>query len=281
MQWSSEHVSWLVKVLQPERTVASLPGGRTGLDAPTRASLLGLTPQVYEEAVAHLVRGAQAATRALLEDPAVCAMVDRLPVKPGGKVVAFGDSHTSDPQSWAVIIGGLLAARRPDDGISVVVSAVSGETSAHGLVRIAEVISQQPDWVLSFIGINDARTQGPSASKTLVHHEETARNLVELERRLSTETSARRLWLTPPAVNEPQVEHHWALSRFGVRFRNEDVARVAAAIRALEAPHVDLFSNFGRAPAGELLENDGLHLTRAGQQRVAVDVLRAWSALPR
>lgn len=60
-----------------------------------------------------------------------------------------------------------------------------------------------------------------------------------------------------------------------MRFRNEDVARVAAAIRALDAPHVDLFS----ALEDELVAEDGLHLSQAGQKQIALELVRAWSAL--
>jgi lysophospholipase L1-like esterase len=96
----------------------------------------------------------------------------------------------------------ILAARRPADEITVVLSAVSGDATTHGLVRFGEVVAANPDWILFFIGVNDARTQGPKPTKTLVDHRETARNLVELRNRASQETKARRLWITPPAVIE-------------------------------------------------------------------------------
>jgi len=275
MEWSAEQVQWLVKVLQPERTVASLPGGRMGLDEGTRAALLGLSAEVYAAQHAQLVNGAKEAARELLADPEVCSMLDRLPLEKGAKIVAFGDSHTADPQSWAVILRELLAARRPDDALSVVISAVSGETSTHGLIRIGDVVAMKPDWVLFFIGLNDARTQGPTPGKTLVHHEETARNVDELQRRVAQETNGRSLWISPPQVISARVESHWALSRFGVRFRNEDIARVAASIRALDAPHVDLFS----ALEAGLVTDDGLHLSQAGQQKIALEIVRGWSAL--
>jgi lysophospholipase L1-like esterase len=110
-------------------------------------------------------------------------MVDRLSLRKGAKIVAFGDSHTADPQSWAVILNEVLAAQRPADGISIAVSAVSAETTTHGLVRIGDVVAREPDWILFFIGVNDARTQGSNATKSLVAHEETARNVAELRRR--------------------------------------------------------------------------------------------------
>jgi lysophospholipase L1-like esterase len=156
--------------------------------------------------------------------------------------------------------------------------------TTQGLVRIGEVVRQRPDWILFLLGTNDARTQGPQPSKTLVHHEETARNVAELRRRMSRETKARCVWLTPPAVNETQVAAHPGLARFGVRFRNEDLARVAKIVREVDQPTIDptidLFARLGTPPPADLLMGDGLHFTLAGQKRLAREVLEGWSDRP-
>jgi lysophospholipase L1-like esterase len=194
-------------------------------------------------------------------------------------VVAFGDSLTSDPQSWAVILNELLTARRAVDGISMTISAVGGDTTTHGLVRVGQVIGQQPDWILFLFGTNDARTQGPHPTKTLVHPEETVRNFAELRQRVSRETKARAVWITPPAVNEQQVAGHGGLARFGVRFRNEDLARVAQIVRDIDGAAIDVFSTLGTPPPADLLMRDGLHFTVTGQKRLALEVLKGWSNL--
>jgi acyl-CoA thioesterase-1 len=274
MQLSTEQTRWLLKVLQPEKTLGSMPGA-AALSEAVRAALLGLPSDVYAAEQARMLRGAKAAARELASESAVTAMLERLPLKEGARIIAFGDSHTSDPQSWAAILNELLTAR----GLSVAINAAPGETTTHGLIRIGEVVAKQPDWILLLIGGNDARTQGPKPTKTLVDHQETVRNLRDLHQRASLETKARCLWITPPAVNEERVSSHWGLSRFGVRFRNEDVGRVAAALRDLGAPTVDLFSILGTPPAPELLMDDGLHLTLAGQKRLAFEILRGWSKL--
>jgi lysophospholipase L1-like esterase len=273
---SNEQLRWLLKVIQPARTLASLPGA-AGLSPETHAALLGLPPVVYAAELGRMKSEATEAARELLADPAVAAMVDRLPLRRGAKVVAFGDSLTSEPQSWAVILGELLRSRRGADDVSLVISAVGGDSTTHGLVRVGEVVAQQPDWVLFLIGTNDARTQGPHPTKTLVHPEETARNLTELRQRISRETTARAVWLTPPAVNEEQVAAHGGLARFGVRFRNHDLARVAAILRDLDGAAIDVFSTLGTPPPVDLLMGDGLHLSLAGQKRVVRAVLEGWS----
>jgi lysophospholipase L1-like esterase len=273
---SIEQIHWLLKVIQPERTLASLPGG-AGLSQETHAALLGLPPEVYAAELGRMRAQANEAAGELLADPAVASMVDRLPLRKGAKVVAFGDSLTSEPQSWAVILSELLAAAA--DEVSVTISAVAGETTTHGLVRVGEVLSQQPDWIFFLIGTNDARTQGPHPTKTLVHHEETARNVAELRQRVSRETKARCVWITPPAVNEEQVAGHWGLARFGVRFRNDDLARVAEIVRDIDGPTIDLFSNLGTPPPADLIMGDGLHFTLAGQKRLALEIIKGWSDL--
>lgn len=276
MTVTTAQTRWLLKVLQPERTVASLPGA-AALTEPLRAALLGLAPDLYSAELERLRAGAKQAARELLADSTVGAMVDRLPLRPGAKVVAFGDSHTSDPQSWAVILNELLAARRPEAAVAIDISAVAGETTTHGLIRIGEVLARAPDWILFFLGVNDARTQGPTPSKTLVTPEETARNLAELRMRVARETRAQCLWLTPPPVLEERVAKHWGLSRFGVRFRNADIARVAELIAAGGEPAVDLFARLGLPPPPDLLLEDGLHFTQEGQKRIALEVLRGWA----
>jgi len=278
MKMSEEQMHWMVKVFQPGRTVASLPGAAS-LTEQASAALLGLEPDYYSTELARLTAGAKASARMLLADPDVGAMIDRLPLSKDARIFAFGDSRTSDPQSWVVILQELISARRPGDNISVVVSAVSGDTTTHGLLRISEVLAGGPDWVLFFIGLTDARTLGPEPTKTNVHHEETARNLAELRSRVTSETGARCLWITPVAVNENQVSKHWALSRFGVRFRNEDVAQVATAMHGLGDPVVDLFQRLDPSSLNELLMEDGLHFTRAGQQRIAFEIVRFWCEL--
>jgi lysophospholipase L1-like esterase len=275
---SNEQVRWLLKVIQPERTLASLPGGASlGQDA--HAGLLGLPVEIYATELGRMQKEASEAADDLLADQAVASMVDRLPLQKGAKVMAFGDSLTSEPQSWAVILREMLGRRRGPDGISLTISAVAGETTTHGLVRVADIINSQPDWVLFLFGTNDARTQGSHPTKTLVHHEETARNIAELRQRVSRETTASCVWITPPAANEAQVAAHWGLSRFGVRFRNQDLERVAKIVREGDGPVIDAFSTLGSPPPSDLLMGDGLHFTLAGQKRMALEVIRGWSKL--
>ncbi len=275
---SNDQVCWLMKVIQPERTLASLPGG-SSLGPSVHADLLGIPDDVYSTELDRMQQEASEAANDLLADQSVASMIDRLPLREGAKVVVFGDSLTSDPQSWAVILGEMLARRRGGDQISLTIDAVAGEATTQGLARIADTIDSQPDWVIFLFGTNDARTQGPHPTKTLVHHEETQRNIAELRQRVSKETAATSIWITPPAVDETMVAAHWGLARFGVRFRNRDLERVATIIRGSDGPIIDAFSALGTPPAPDLLMSDGLHFTVTGQKSIALQVIRGWSNL--
>ncbi|WP_426336650.1 SGNH/GDSL hydrolase family protein [Pseudoduganella sp. R-31] len=275
---SNERIQWLLKVLQPEKTLAALPG-IAALTEDSLAALTGIDPELYRLELKTMRQNAKDAAAALLDEPGMAKLVDQLPLHQGAQIVVFGDSLTADPQAWAVILAEMLAACRPNDALTVMINAVPGETTAHGLVRLGESLARQPDWLIFFMGTNDARTQGPKPTKTIVSHEETARNLAEMRSRAVGECKAQRLWLTPPAVNEEQVAAHWGLARFGVRFRNADVAQVAKHVRGLGDPVIGLFSGLGAPPAQELLMDDGLHLSLEGQKRIAREVVLGWSAL--
>jgi lysophospholipase L1-like esterase len=275
---SNEQIQWLMKVLQPEKTLGALPGIAT-LTEDNLAALIGIDPDLYRSELKVMRQNAKDAAAALLDEPDMGRLVDQLPLRKGAQIVVFGDSLTADPQSWAAIVAELLAARRPDDGLAVAIDAVPGETTTHGLARLGASLARRPDWLIFFMGINDARTQGAKPIKTIVGNEETGRNLAEMRSRAVGECEARRLWITPPAVNEEKVAAHWGLARFGVGFRNADVAQIANNVRGLGDPVIDLFSALGAPPAPALLMDDGLHLSLAGQKRIAREVIRGWSAL--
>ena len=205
---SNEQVHWLMKILQPEKTLGSLPD-ITAFTESNLAALIGIDPEVYSSELSSMRNNVKSAAHELLADPTVAKLVDHLPLKRNAQIIAFGDSHTADPQSWAAIIAEVLAQRRPSDELSVIVSAVPGDTTTHGLARLGEALARKPDWLLFFIGVNDARTQGPKPTKTMVSGEETARNFAEMHNRAVHETTARLLWISPPAVIEDKVAAHW------------------------------------------------------------------------
>jgi hypothetical protein len=69
---SNEQMRWLMKVIQPERTLASLPGG-AGLSQETHAALLGLPSEGYTAELRRMKAEAREAASELLT-PAASAM---------------------------------------------------------------------------------------------------------------------------------------------------------------------------------------------------------------
>ena len=77
---SNEQVHWLLKVIQPERTLASFPGA-ANLSLDVRAELLGLPVETYASELGRMQEEASEAAGALLSDEAIASMIDRLPLR--------------------------------------------------------------------------------------------------------------------------------------------------------------------------------------------------------
>jgi lysophospholipase L1-like esterase len=116
------------------------------------------------------------------------------------------------------------------------------------------------------IGTNDARLHGQSPTKTLVSPHETEKNLAMLHNFARTQTSARWVWLTPATVIEPMIAAHWFLGPLQLMWKNEDLTAVAEAVKRQTDPVVDLQQHFGIPAKPDLLLDDGLHPSLAGQK---------------
>ena len=112
MKMSNEQMHWMVKVFQPDRTAASLPGVRHRSLSKPLPLCWGSTPTTIPQSLPGSLR-ARKCQHECPGEPDVGAMVDRLPFSRDARIFAFGDSRTSDPQSWAVILQELISARRP------------------------------------------------------------------------------------------------------------------------------------------------------------------------
>lgn len=239
-----------------------------GLSEEAIALVHGVDVTTYRNIRARFSEQARYAAVELLADPVFAAQVDRLPFKPGGTVVGLGDSITHDLQSWAEILRNLLQLRRPLDGIKVVNAGISGDTTALLIARFFEVVLLQPDWIISMIGTNDARTHGHSPTKPYVSLEETVKNLQELRHFATTQTTARLVWITPPPVIESYAAQHWACIQGQIGLSNTNTAAVAQAMCQLPDPVIDLQAIFGNPPNPDLLLSEGLHPSLAGHKEI-------------
>jgi lysophospholipase L1-like esterase len=208
---------------------------------------------------------ARAAAARLARSPMTGAALEALA---GGRVVAFGDSLTASPCSWAEILRHALrltGVARPAELVNL---GIAGDTTVHLVSRFADVAACQPELLIVMAGTNDARRHGCAAARMLVPDRETRHNLRLLRILAREQTRARLVFVTPPPVLERRIERAPLLRAEPVAWREADVTRKAAIVAALEGDVIDSRVAL-RAPLGSLLLADGLHLSLRGQERLA------------
>jgi acyl-CoA thioesterase I len=256
----------LVRFTHLEKTYGYL----LGMSNATAAALFGLDEAAYQDTKKRFDENARGAASELLEVDGLADRVDRLPFRSEDVVLAIGDSITDDLQSWLEILRHLLGLRRPQDGIRVVNQGVSAQTTAMALRRfVPNVVTQEPDWVICFLGGNDVTRVGPEPNKAQVGLQETIENLEAMRRITSALTDARWVWITPPTFDEGRAAAYPPFQMGHSHWHNADVLAIAEYIREQEDPVVDLQAVFGLPADSELQGPDGVHPSLAGQRAIA------------
>jgi lysophospholipase L1-like esterase len=183
----------------------------------------------------------------------------------GRRVVAFGDSLTADPRSWAELL------RRA--GLDLINLGVPGDTTVHLVSRFEPVAASAPDLLVVLAGTNDARRHGVAARRMLVPHAETKANLGLIRQLAREQTSARVAFVTPPPIIEAKVRRAPLLSRESVTWIGADIDRKAEIVRSMGDTVIDSRAVL-TPPLDGLLLADGLHLSARGQRRLASWILR-------
>lgn len=254
----------MLRFHQPERVLRHLGPAP---DEAALAALFGLDPAGYRTRLDRFEERNRAAAAELGAAPGAASSLAGLPFRPGEHVVAVGESTTADRLSWFEILRHLLP-----EGVRCTNLAVSGSTTTQALANLPLLSFQRPDWVLCMLGANDVqRLDGVP----LVAAAETRRALLALRDLTVRRTGARWIWLTPTAVDTGRVAKYVHFRRAGLAWAGEDLDAVADLLLAEPEVTVDT-----RAAAHGHLEEDGLHLTPAGQRRVAAAVLDALGAGP-
>jgi acyl-CoA thioesterase-1 len=266
----------LVQFEDPAALIA--PAGLPGeLSDETTARLYGLSVDGYRTTRRLFAARVDEAASGLLEDPGFADRVDALPFAAGELIVAAGDSLTADLQSWARILGALLKRRRPGASPRVLNAGASGDTTTGVLARSEPLLRAGPGWLLTLAGTNDARRHGMPEAAPLVSDGETAANLDKLASLATTRAGAELVWLTPPPMIPELVDADPGFRDDAVWWREEDLAAKASLVRELPGRVVDLEPVLGRPPAERWYLADGLHLSLAGQARVARAVVERLS----
>ncbi|MFD7834600.1 SGNH/GDSL hydrolase family protein [Streptomyces sp. NPDC059761] len=249
----------MLRFHQPERVLRHL--GPAPDDA-ALAALFGLGPAGYRTRLDRFEDRNRAAAAALAAAPGAAARLAGLPFRPGEHVVAVGESTTADRLSWFEILRHLLP-----EGVRCTNLAVSGSTTTQALANVPLLAFQRPDWVLCMLGANDVqRLDGVP----LIAAAETRRALRALRDLTVHRTGTRWIWLTPTGVDPGRVGQYVHFRRAGLGWDGADLDAVAELLLAEPEVTVDT-----RAAAHGHVEEDGVHLTPAGQRRVAAAVLDA------
>jgi acyl-CoA thioesterase-1 len=277
---NTEMVERLIRFQHPEKVLGYLGG----LDDERIATLFGLDLGSYQQLRESHDEQARRAAAGLLDDPQFAKEVDQLPFAPGQRVVAVGESTTDDLLSWFEILRHLLDLRRPADGITLINMAVSGHTSTQALTTLPGLSFHRPDWVLCMLGGNDAQRLGSTDGPTLVSLAETERNLRNLRDLVTQRIAARWVWLTPTTVDETRVAAYQPFQRAGLTWVNRDIDAIGQIVTVQPEPTLDTRPVIARHTDGQFHLDDGLHLSLAGQQALAValvDTLTVESQGPR
>jgi lysophospholipase L1-like esterase len=264
-----EQIAGAVQFIHPDKTLnyGHLPGFE---DASATAALYGLDAESYRSIKARFEANARGAAQELLADPSFAGRVDRLPVRPGGRVLGIGESDMDDLQSWFEILRHLLALRRPQDQISLINMGISGQTTTQAL-GLGGLFSQQPDWIIAGFGGNDSVQiqRGLQPGRTTVSLDESARNLVELRGLAARQTEARWLWRGMWAVDEARIAAYPPFQQGQFELRNADLDAYNEVLRRQPDPVVESGAALGRPTPPELLNPDGVHPSLAGHTAIA------------
>ncbi len=253
-----------------------------GLNVPPEAAaaMLGITPAAFLDYVSQAEAEVKRTAEELLAQPALQTALDRWSIRPGGVVLAVGDSITTYRYSYARLLEAMTSLRRPEADIRFVNVAQSGYTSTHGLENVyTQFLAHQPDAVLIKFGVNDCKQFGGPQAKTLVSPDEYRANLAGMVEAFLQHTPARPILLTPTPVVESITNHLPEFAAMRMTWSNAHLQACAEVVKNLAGRHglplVDLMSAFTLQPDPALYLPDGLHPNPAGQRLILEQLLHS------
>lgn len=262
---------YFMRFFHPDKVLQPYPG-LPEMNASWLAPLYELTAAEYDEVIEGYRSQNQRAISSMMETGRVPKRLDDLPFKTGDKVVLVGDSITDDSLSWANLLTELIARLDTDKSITLVNAGVSADTTAQVVARFLAVLAEEPSWIITMIGTNDARRHGWEAPRSQQALAETKANLEYLRTLAGNRSKARLVWMTPTPVIEATMRNHWFIKQQEAWFANSDLEAIASVVRGLPGTVVDLWQEFNENME-ETLYVDGLHPSSNGQQLILVALL--------
>lgn len=270
LEWavSSEARRLTIQFKRVERLLDGMPGAAT-VPHSVQAQILGVEATELEQHVALLAARVRRAALKLQQ-----GSLAQVRAAWSGRVVAcYGDSITSDRQSWAEIVAEALGP-----AVRVVNLGRAGDTSADLIARFSDaIVPVRPDAVIVMVGTNDARrftadVRGETGyGNQAVSNPGSAENFTELDRLIRTATGAAGLWMTPPPVLDCRIARHPSARLAHSTWIASEIEEKAKLVRARFSSAHDTWAAFAnsRAPIESLFLNDGLHPNLAGQIVIA------------
>ena len=177
------------------------------------------------------------------------------------KIVILGDSITSGYDSLSGTSSPILKkkieqiAQQKSFDLEVNLQGKNGETTQDALKRVQPVLDAQADKVLIFFGAND------SAKHRNVSPQQFLTNLSNLTDQIG---SQKVVLLTPPWHND-----HYDRLRRSNQFLLEYRTQTLAVADQFQLPVIDVFRQMEIAQPETWLQNDGLHFSETGYERLA------------
>lgn len=266
-----DDLRYFMRFFHPEKVLQPYPG-LAKLKPNWFAPLYDLSSAEYDAAVAEFAAENEKAVSSMQAAGRVPDSLEDLPFEPGDRVVLVGDSITDDSLSWANLLRVLVSRLDPDGSITLIDAGISGDTTAQLISRYLAVLAQEPTWILTMIGTNDARRHGWESDRPQQALSETEANLEYVRKLAMNRSGARLVWLTPTPVIETTMRNHWFIRQQEAWFANSDLEAIAGVVRGLPGTVVDLWQRFTEH-MDESLYLDGLHPSAKGQQLILETVL--------
>lgn len=187
---------------------------------------------------------------------------DKIPEKPAPaapyRVIAIGDSLTSDRQSYMKILNRLW---KDDPNREMIDCAISGDTTSMVMNRFySTAMNQEFDWAILFLGTNDSRGPEDEARMTNVSFEEYKANIQYFTETL-LKRKAKVINVTVPyADDEVQKAYfpdtNWTYDKKRMDQNNKFIRDMSKRL----STHVADLAKKLNEYKGEVIEEDGVHL---------------------
>lgn len=252
---------YLLQFLNIEKRFPLLPGISNQAAV---ANIFGLEPEELSNMRERFAQNAKEAALELLKDDEVTDWVDQLPFNPKDTIIAFGDSSTDDLQSWFEILKEVLNIVVDGADFTFINAGISNNTTTDALRRMhADVLSYNPDWVITSLGSYDAIRLSYAPDRTLLPLSETWENLTTIEDAIKTVTDNPPIWLSPTPVIPGLLDE---MELFDFDILDKDLAQIRQIIAGKTGYVVDpLGKRMGNPPEAWYYLSDGVNPSLSGQ----------------